>query len=80
MDTFRIVLSIVYMLICFLLITFILLQKKRSAGLGAGMAGMGSEQTYWDRNKGRSMEGKLEKYSKILGAVFLIMSVILCII
>jgi len=71
-------LALVYIVVCTGLMTVILLQKKRSAGLGASMSGMGSTpSTYWDKNKGRSMEGKLEKYTKILGAVFMILSLVL---
>jgi len=58
----------------------ILLQKK-DARLGGGMAGMsGDSGSYWSKNKGRSLEGTLEKYSKIAGAVFLALSVVLCLI
>jgi len=63
---------------CILLNVFILMQKKRSAGLSGTMAGMGaSGQTYWDKNKGRSLEGQLEMWSKILGAVFMVLCLIL---
>jgi preprotein translocase subunit SecG len=55
------------------------MQKKRSAGLG-GLSGMGGSQTYWDRNKGRSLEGVLEKYTKVGGVLFFILSLALCII
>ena len=68
------------MIVCVVLITIILLQKKRTAGLGAGMSGMGNSPTYWDQNKGRSLEGALEKYSKILGTVFVVLSLVLTVI
>lgn len=80
MSGLFIFLSVVYIAVCLVLITIILLQKKRTAGLGAGMSGMGNNQTYWDRNKGRSLEGALEKYSKILGTVFIILSLVLTVI
>ena len=74
-----IILSVLYAIGCVVLITVILLQKKRSAGLG-GMAGMGGgSQTYWDKNKGRSLEGTLERFSKIGGALFFILSLALCV-
>ncbi|MDR1687508.1 MAG: preprotein translocase subunit SecG [Clostridiales bacterium] len=69
-----IIISIVYILSCAAVVTFILLQKKRSAGLG-GLAGMGQSQTYWDKNKGRSLEGSLEKYTKIGIAVLFAVTV-----
>lgn len=74
-------LGVIYIAVCVGLITVILMQKKRSAGgLGAVTGGMSDSQTYWDKNKGRSLEGALEKYSKILGAVFMILSLVLCLV
>ena len=38
----------------------VLMQEGKSAGLGAIS---GAAETYWGKNKGRSMEGKLEKFT-----------------
>ena len=46
----------------------------KSAGLGAIS---GAAETYWGKNKGRSMEGLLVKLTKILAALFMILAVIL---
>jgi len=75
-------LSVFFILLSIGLMVMILLQKK-DARLGGGMAGMsggGDSGSYWSKNKGRSLEGTLEKYSKIAGAVFLALSVVLCLI
>ena len=50
------------------------MQEGKSAGLGALN---GSSETYWGKNKGRSMEGALVKLTKILGIVFLLLAVVL---
>jgi len=71
--------GVVYIVVCVAVIVMILMQKKGS-GLGAGVSGMGESQTYWSKNKGRSLEGSLEKYSKIGGAVFMVLSLVLCLI
>lgn len=70
----RILLSIVFVIICIALSAIILLQEGKSQGLGAigGMA-----DTYWGKNKGRSMEGKLEKFTKIGAVLFFILALIL---
>ena len=77
-----IILAIVYIALCIGLVVMILLQKKRSAGLGSlgGMGGGGDSGTYWDKNKGRSLEGTLEKYTKIGGVLFFILSLVLTIV
>lgn len=75
MNALVIIISILYILGCAALVTIILMQKKRTAGLG-GLAGMGQSQTYWDKNKSRSLEGALEKYTKIGIAVFFVFTAI----
>ena len=82
MSPLYIGLSIFFILLSIALIVMILMQKK-DARLGGGMAGMasgGDQSSYWNKNKGRSLEGTLEKYSKIAGALFMALAVFLCLI
>ena len=58
-----------------ILAAIILMQSKRSAGLGA-VSGNSSD-TYWSKNKGNSVEGALERYTKIGGALFMILALII---
>ena len=58
MGALRITLTIIYIIICIALIVLVLMQEGKTAGLGAVS---GAAETYWGRNKGRSMEGKLVK-------------------
>ena len=75
-----VIVGVVYIIGCLSLVLAILLQKKRSAGLGS-IAGMGnSSDTYWDKNKKRSMEGSLEKWTKIGGGILFAYSILLCIL
>ena len=75
-----VIFSVIVALVCILINVLILLQKKRSAGLTGNIAGMGATGTYWDKNRGRSREGKLEKYTKLTGALFMLLSLALNII
>lgn len=75
MATLSLVLSVVLVILSVLLCVIILLQSKRSAGLGA--IGGGSGDTYWSKNKGSSMEGALERYTKIGGALFMILALVI---
>jgi len=70
----RIILSIIFVIICVALSAIILLQEGKSQGLGSigGMA-----DTYWGKNKGRSMEGKLEKFTKYGAVLFFILALVL---
>ncbi|MCL2617149.1 MAG: preprotein translocase subunit SecG [Defluviitaleaceae bacterium] len=83
MSPIFIALSIVYIVLCVGLITIILMQRKRQAGLGAGLsggAGAGSGNSggsFWDKNKKNTVEGKLETYTKVGGALFFALSMAL---
>ena len=70
----RIAVAIVFMLVCVALTALVLMQEGRSQGLGAIS---GAAETSWGKNKGRSMEGAMIKATKILGVVFLLLSVLL---
>ena len=52
----------------------ILMQEGKSAGLGAIA---GAADTYWGKNKGRSMEGMLVKLTRIGVILFLIIGMVL---
>lgn len=70
----RTILTVVFVIICIALTIIILAQEGKSAGLGAIA---GAADTYWGKNKGRSMEGMLVKITKILVALFMIIAAIL---
>lgn len=74
MAVFRIVLQILFIFICIALTVLVLMQEGKSAGLGAIS---GAAETYWGKNKGRSMEGGLVKATTIMGILFFVLSVAL---
>ena len=53
----------------------VLMQEGKTSGLGAVS---GAADTYWSKNKGRSAEGKMVKITSVLGALFIILSIVLC--
>ena len=50
------------------------MQEGKSAGLGSIS---GAAETYWGKNKGRSMDGMLVKITKWLAIAFILLSVVL---
>ena len=74
MDILRIILTIIYVIDCIGLTVVVLMQEGKDAGLGAIA---GAAETYWGQNRGRSMEGGLNKASVILGVVFFVLAAIL---
>lgn len=78
MTTIGYVLTGILSVLALVLSIIILMQSKRSAGLGAiGGGGGGGGDTYWSKNKGHSVEGALEKYTKIGGALFMIIAFVI---
>ena len=81
MSALFIIIAIVYVLACAAMVGAILLQKKRTAGGMGSVAGMGNvADTYWGKNKDRSAEGTLEKWTKIIAVILVILSIALCIV
>lgn len=74
MGILRILLTILFVLVSIVLIALVLLQEGKSAGLGA-LSGVAD--TYWGKNKGRSMEGNIVKITKFLAIAFMVLAVIL---
>lgn len=70
-------LTVIFLIISLILIVVVLLQEGKSAGLGVVSGG---SDTYWGKNKGRSMEGALEKFTKILVVLFFVVALVLNII
>lgn len=71
----RTALTILFVLVCIVLSVVVLLQEGKS-GLGS-LAGGNSSDTFWGKNKGRSAEGKLALFTKILAVVFLLLAILL---
>ena len=74
MEIVRIILTVVFIIVCLALIGIVLLQEGKSAGLGAIA---GAAESYWGKNKGRSMEGTLVKATKYLVIAFIVIAAVL---
>ncbi|MDY5577130.1 MAG: preprotein translocase subunit SecG [Lachnospiraceae bacterium] len=70
----HIFLTIVFIIVSIVLTILVLMQEGKSAGLSGAISGVAD--TYWGKNKGRSMEGKLEKYTKILAVAFFVLAIV----
>ena len=74
MAALKTVLMVVFILISIALTVIVLMQEGKSAGLGAIS---GAADTYWGKNKGRSMEGILGKFTRALVVLFLVIAAVL---
>ena len=74
MAVLKIILTFIFIIISIALTVIILMQEGKSAGLGAIA---GAADTYWGKNKGRSMEGRLVTGTKILVVLFVVIAAVL---
>jgi len=74
-DLVRIIIIGIFILICIALTVIVLMQEGKSAGLSGAINGVAD--TYWGKNKGRSIEGKLVKFTKFLAIGFIVLAAVL---
>jgi len=71
----RIIVNLVHIIICISLILIVLLQSGKSAGLSGSIAG--GAETFFGKNKGRTIDAMLNKYTKFAAIGFLVTSIVL---
>ena len=77
MNILKIILTVIYAIDCIALTVVVLMQEGKQQGLGS-IAGVAD--TYWGKNKGRSMGGGLIRGTIIMGVIFFVLSIVLNII
>ena len=75
MAALNIVLTVLFVIVCLIVSVIVLLQEGKSAGLSSTISGVG--ETFWSKNKSRTLEGKLEKSTKWLVVAFFVLALIL---
>ncbi len=74
MGALRMILTILFIVVCIAITVLVLMQEGKSAGLGAIS---GAAESYWGKNKGRSMEGMLVKLTEICAVLFMVLAIVL---
>ena len=79
MDMVIRLLRIVYVLVCLIIIVLVLVQKSDRGGASETIMGSGASNFY-EKNKGRTKEGKLKRNTIILSVVFAALTIALSIL
>lgn len=74
MGVLRVILTVIFVIDCIALTVVVLMQEGKSQGLGSIA---GAADSYWGKNKGRSMEGGLVKATTIMAVLFFVLTIIL---
>ena len=79
MEVLKYILVGIYTIVCLALIVIAMMQSKEDSGASGTIMGTGASNFY-EKNKGRTREGKLKKWTIIIGIVFAVLTIILGIV
>lgn len=74
MTALQYVLSIIIILLSIGISILVLMQESKQQGLSGAISG--AAETFFGKNKGRTMEAKLEKWTKIAGIAFFVLALV----
>ena len=76
MEILKSIVTIVYVINCLVLIVIALMQSKDDEGASGAVVG-GASSSFYEKNKGRTKEGMLKKWTIILGITFVVLTIVL---
>lgn len=76
MEIVKGILIVIYFVIALALIILTLIQSKEDEGLSSTITGS-STNNFFEKNKGRTKEGKQKRWTIILSIVFAILTIVL---
>ena len=74
----QIALTIVHVILALVLIAVVLLQSGKPAGLSGSISG--GAETFFGKNKARTMDGMLAKLTSVVAVLFIVTSFVLSLI
>lgn len=78
MVALRVIINILHILFALSIIVIVLLQSGKQAGLSGSIAG--GAETFFGKNKGRTLDALLSKYTSFAAIAFLVTSIVLQIV
>ena len=76
MDILKNIVTIIYAINCLVLIVICLMQSKDDEGASGAIVG-GASSSFYEKNKGRTREGKLKRLTIILAITFVVLTLVL---
>lgn len=76
MEIAKNIVTVLYVIFCIALIIVATIQTKDSTGASGTITGS-STNNFYEKNKGRTKEGKLKRATVLLGVLFVLFSIIL---
>lgn len=76
MEIIRAILTVIYFIVALAVIILATIQSKDDAGLSSTITGS-STNNFYEKNKGRTKEGKQKRWTIILSIVFAVLTIVL---
>ena len=76
MEIAKWILIVIYLVVALALIILALIQSKEDAGLSSTITGS-SSNNFFEKNKGRTKEGKQKRWTVILSVIFAVLTITL---
>ena len=76
MEIAKWILIVIYLIVALALIILTLIQSKDDAGLSSTITGS-STNNFFEKNKGRTKEGKQKRWTVILSVIFAVLTIVL---
>ncbi|MDD6012013.1 MAG: preprotein translocase subunit SecG [Oscillospiraceae bacterium] len=74
MTALQYALAILVIVFSLIIIALVLLQESKQQGLSGAITG--AADSFFGKNKGKTMEAKLAKFTKIAGTIFFILALV----
>lgn len=75
MSAGQIIVNVIYILLSIAIIVMVLFQSGKSAGLSGTIAG--GAETFFGKNRGKTIDALLSKYTTYVAIAFLVVSLVL---
>ncbi len=76
MEIAKYIVLVIYIIVCVSLIVLVTMQNSQKQGASGTITGS-STNNFYEQNKGRTKQGKLKRWTIILGIVFVILAIVL---
>ena len=77
MGILKSIVTVIYVINCLVLIVVALKQSKDDEGASGTIVGGSSSSNFYEKNKGRTKEGKLKRLTIVSGSLFAVLAIVL---
>ena len=77
MQVVKVILTIMYFVVCLAIIILAMIQSKQDEGLSSTIMGSSANSNFVEKNRGNTREGKQRKWTVIFGVILVILCIVL---